>query len=197
MQGLLRISAIIDRISTFIGQKVAWLILAAVIISAGNAVIRKTFDVSSNAWLEAQWYLFGGVFMLCAAYTLLKNEHVRIDVLASNFTKRTRDKIDLFCHITFLLPLCFLMTYLAYPFFMRSFASGEMSTNAGGLIVWPAKGVILLGFIMLTLQAFSEIIKKIAVLQGLIEDESSNAHGLPPEIEGELKAAGLGGKSNA
>jgi TRAP-type mannitol/chloroaromatic compound transport system permease small subunit len=187
VQALLRASAAVDAVNQFIGKKVSWLILIAVIISAGNAVIRKVFDVSSNAWLEAQWYLFGGVFMLAAAYTLLKNEHVRIDVVASNFTKRTRDWIDLVCHITFLLPFCLMMAYLAWPFFWRSFSSGEMSTNAGGLIVWPAKGVILVGFVMLTAQALSEIVKKIAVIRGLIEDEPSTHHALPPEVEAELE----------
>ena len=178
MQALLGLSAIVDRINQFIGQRVSWLILAAVLVSAINAIIRKAFDISSNAWLEAQWYLFGAVFMLAGAYTLLKNEHVRIDVLASNFTKRTRDWIDLICHLTFLLPFCLVMTYLAWPFFFRSFYSGEMSTNAGGLIMWPAKGFILFGFLMLTAQTLSEIIKKIAIIQGLIQDETpSGSHG--------------------
>ena len=178
MNALLGLSALVDRINQFIGQRISWLILAAVLVSAINAIIRKAFDISSNAWLEAQWYLFGAVFMLAGAYTLLKNEHVRIDVLASNFTKRTRDWIDLICHLTFLLPFCLVMTYLAVPFFTRSFGSGEMSTNAGGLIVWPAKAFILVGFIMLTAQAISEIIKKIAVLRGLIDDGPIISHGI-------------------
>jgi TRAP-type mannitol/chloroaromatic compound transport system permease small subunit len=191
MKALLAVSGVVDRINTFVGKKVAWLILAAVLISATNAVIRKAFDISSNAWLEAQWYLFGAVFMLTAAYTLLKNEHVRIDVLASNFSNRTREWIDLICHLTFLLPFCIIMTYLAWPFFFRSFSSGEMSTNAGGLIVWPAKAFVLVGFVLLTAQALSEIIKKIAILRGLIEDDTPpSSHGLTHEIEAELKSVG-------
>ena len=186
---LLAFSRAVDRTNDFIGRNVSWLVLAAVIISATNAVIRKVFDTSSNAWLEAQWYLFGAVFMLAAGYTLHRNEHVRIDVLAGNFKKRTRDWIDLICHIFFLLPFCLMMTYLAWPFFFRSFSSGEMSTNAGGLIVWPAKAVILAGFVLLTAQAFSEIIKRIAVIRGVIEEEEGHNHALPPEIEDELKAS--------
>lgn len=184
----LAISRAIDATNDFVGRNVSWLVLAAVIISATNAVIRKLFDTSSNAWLEAQWYLFGAVFMLAAGYTLHKNEHVRIDVLAGNFKKRTRDWIDLICHLFFLLPFCFMMTYLAWPFFWRSFRSGEMSTNAGGLIVWPAKAVILAGFILLTAQAFSEIIKRIAVLRGVIDEEEGHEHHLPPQIEEQMKA---------
>jgi TRAP-type mannitol/chloroaromatic compound transport system permease small subunit len=191
MKALLAVSAVVDRINTVIGKNISWLILVAVIISAGNAVIRKMFDMSSNAWLEAQWYLFGAVFMLAAAYTLLKNEHVRIDVVASNFSKRTRDWIDLICHLTFLLPLCLVMTYLAWPFFLRAFLSGEMSTNAGGLIMWPAKSFILIGFVMLTAQTLSEIIKKVAILRGLIEDElPPSSHGMTHEMEAELKHVG-------
>jgi TRAP-type mannitol/chloroaromatic compound transport system permease small subunit len=191
MQGLLAASAMIDRISAFIGKHISWLILAAVLVSAINAIIRKAFDISSNAWLEAQWYLFGAVFMLAGAYTLLKNEHVRIDVLASNFSKRTRDWIDLVCHLTFLLPFSLVMTYLAYPFFMRSFLSGEMSTNAGGLIVWPAKAFILVGFLLLTAQTFSEIIKKIAILRGVIQDdEPAPSHGIPHDTIEDVANAG-------
>jgi TRAP-type mannitol/chloroaromatic compound transport system permease small subunit len=165
MRALLEFSAFVDRINSFIGKKVSWFILAAVLVSATNAIIRKAFDISSNAWLEAQWYLFGAVFMLAGAYTLLKNEHVRIDVLASTFTKRTRDWIDLVCHLTFLLPFC--------------------------LIVWPAKGFVLFGFLMMTAQAISEIIKKIAVLQGIIQDETpSGSHGGTDSQEAVSKLAG-------
>lgn len=187
MTGLLMLSRLIDRINDFFGRNVAWLVLAAVLISAGNATIRKVFDVSSNAWLEVQWYLFGAVFMLAAGYTLRKNEHVRIDVLANGFSKRTRDWIDLVCHFLFLLPFCIMMTSLAWPFFWRSFQSGEVSTNAGGLVIWPAKGVILLGFLLLTAQAVSEIIKRIAIIRGLIEEEPGHDHSMPPAIEAELK----------
>ncbi|OCW59658.1 TRAP transporter small permease subunit [Hoeflea olei] len=191
MGTLLRVSRSIDRFNEFVGRNVAWLVLAAVLISAGNATIRKTFDMSSNAWLEVQWYLFGAVFMLAAGCTLRRNEHVRIDVLAGNLSKRTRDWIDLFGHFVFLLPFCLMMTYLAWPFFWRSFKNGEMSSNAGGLIIWPAKAVILAGFILLTLQAVSEIIKRIAIIRGLIEEEPGHDHVLPPQVEAatEMKGA--------
>lgn len=194
MGSLLALSRFIDRINEFIGRNVSWLVLAAVLISAGNATIRKVFDMSSNAWLEVQWYLFGAVFMLAAGYTLRKNEHVRIDVLAGNLSKRTRDWIDLFGHILFLLPFCLMMTYLAWPFFWRSFQSGEMSSNAGGLIIWPAKASILLGFILLTAQAVSEIIKRIAIIRGLLEEEAGHDHSMPPQVEA---AAEMKGGNNA
>ena len=167
---LLRLSAIIDAITAAIGKSVSWLILAAVLVSAINAVVRKIFDMSSNAWLELQWYLFGAVFLLAAAYALQKNEHIRIDILSSGWSKRTRDIIDLVLHIIFLLPFCLLMVRLAWPWFWLSYRTGEMSANAGGLIIWPAKSFVLIGFILLTAQAISEIIKRIAVLTGRIED---------------------------
>ena len=170
MQALLGFSAVIDRINRFVGQQVSWLILVAVIVSTANAIIRKAFDSSSNAWLELQWYLFGAVFMLAAAYTLLTNEHIRIDVISSNFKKSTRDKIDLVCHILFLLPFCVLMIYLCVPWFYLTFLSGEMSANAGGLIIWPAKLLVLAGFIMLLTQCFSEIIKRYAIIIGAMDD---------------------------
>lgn len=167
---LLAISRVIDRINETIGRSVSWLLLAAVLISTGNAIVRKMFDMSSNAWLELQWYLFGTVFMLAAAYTLLKNEHIRIDIVSSSWSKRTRDWIDLILHTIFLVPFSFLMAYLAWPWFWRSFASGEVSSSAGGLIIWPAKAAVLLGFMLLTAQAFSEIIKRAAILFGYMED---------------------------
>jgi TRAP-type mannitol/chloroaromatic compound transport system permease small subunit len=185
MSFALAFSRAVDTITVAVGRGVGWLLLVAVIISAGNATIRKAFDMSSNAWLEVQWYLFGAVFMLAAAYTLQRNEHVRIDVLAGNLKKRTRDWIDLVCHIFFLLPFCLMMTYFAWPFFWRSFMSGEMSSNAGGLIIWPAKAAILLGFILLTFQALSEIIKRYAIIRGDLEDKAEGGgHGqAQPAIE--------------
>jgi TRAP-type mannitol/chloroaromatic compound transport system permease small subunit len=189
MSALLGLSRVIDSINTVIGRNVSWLILVAVLISAGNAIIRKVFDSSSNAWLEAQWYLYGAVFMLAAAYTLLNNEHIRIDVLSNTFTKQTRDKIDLVCHILFLMPFCLLMVYLCWPWFWRSFDSGEISANAGGLTLWPAKAMVLIGFIMLTAQAVSEIIKRYAVIKGIIDDPTPQ-HALPPEAEAALKMEG-------
>ena len=189
MSALLALSRLIDRINETIGKNVSWLILVAVLISAGNATIRKMFDMSSNAWLELQWYLYGTVFMLAAAYTLLKNEHVRIDVLSGTFSKRTRDKIELFCHIFFLLPFSGMMVYLAWPWFTLSIRSGEISANAGGLILWPAKFMVLAGFVLLTAQAVSEIIKRYAVIRGIIDDPTPTHH-LPPEAEAALKMEG-------
>jgi TRAP-type mannitol/chloroaromatic compound transport system permease small subunit len=170
MKALLALSEGIDRITAFIGFHARWLILAAVIVSAINAVIRKVFDISSNAWLELQYYLFGAVFMLAAAYVLQNNAHVRIDALSSHFSKRARDWVDLFGHILFLLPVCLLMAWLGGPFFWESFASGEMSNNAGGLAVWPSKFFVFAGFCLLLAQAVSEIIKRVAVLRGVRSD---------------------------
>ena len=182
MTGLLALSRVIDAINSFLGRHVSWLILLAVLISATNAIVRKAFDMSSNAWLELQWYLYGTVFLIAAAYTLLKNEHIRIDILSNMFSKRTRDWIDLFCHIFFLLPFSTLMVYLSWPWLVRSIRSGEISANAGGLILWPAKFMLLAGFILLTAQAVSEIIKRWAVIRGLIDDPMPG-HELPPMVE--------------
>jgi len=170
LNSLLKISAAIDALNERIGGIVKWFILAAVLISTVNAIIRKVFNVSSNAWLEAQWYLFGAVFMLGAAYTFLKNEHIRIDIVTSNFSKRVRDWIDVFGHVVFLLPFAWIMLWHGIPFFLRSFEISESSMNAGGLIQWPAKILIPAGFILLFIQGISELIKRIAILQGLIED---------------------------
>jgi TRAP-type mannitol/chloroaromatic compound transport system permease small subunit len=170
MHLLLTVSRVIDAITGAIGRWVSWLLLAAVVISAGNAVIRKMFDISSNAWLELQWYLYGIVFMLAAAYALQKNDHIRIDIVSSSWSKRTRDWIDLILHIIFLTPFAFLLTYLSWSWFWRSFFSGEISSSAGGLPIWPAKAAVLAGFILLSAQAISEIIKRAAVLGGYMED---------------------------
>lgn len=172
MQGLLGFSRVIDGINERIGKLVAWLILAAVVVSAGNAIIRKVFNSSSNAWLELQWYLFGAVFMLGAAWTLRCNEHIRIDILSSRFSKRSRDNMDVFGHIVFLLPFVLVHLWTSWPFFVASFRSQEVSTNAGGLIVWPAKLMVLLGFVLLLAQAISELIKRIAILRGDLIDEA-------------------------
>jgi TRAP-type mannitol/chloroaromatic compound transport system permease small subunit len=166
MSELLRFSALIDRITAFVGHQVRWLILAAVVVSAANAIVRKTLDTSSNAWLELQWYLFGAVFMLAAADVLRNNAHVRIDAVSGHWSQRTRDWINLFGHIVFLLPLCLLMTWLGVPYFWDSLSNGEVSANAGGLIVWPTKFIVLAGFVLLLLQAVSEIIKQWAILWG-------------------------------
>ncbi len=170
MGALLGLSRMIDTITERIGKAVSWLILVAVLVSAGNAVVRKAFNVSSNAWLEAQWYLFGGAFMLAAAYTLSQNEHIRIDVIYGKFSRRTQHWIDLFGHCFFLMPFVLLMIYYLVPYVMMSYRSGEMSSSAGGLILWPAKGILLAGFVLLAAQGVSEIIKKIAIMRGDMED---------------------------
>ncbi len=170
MQGLLGLSRVIDAFNERVGRALAWLILAAVIVSTVNALIRKIFNSSSNAWLELQWYLFGAVFLGCAAYTFLKNEHIRIDIVSSKMSQRYRNTVELIGHIFFLMPLCLMMIYFGFPFFYSSFIIGETSTNAGGLIQWPAKLMIPLGFCMLFAQAISETIKRVAVIQGLIPD---------------------------
>jgi TRAP-type mannitol/chloroaromatic compound transport system permease small subunit len=170
LEGLLRLSGGIDRLTEFVGRHVRWLILAAVIVSAVNAIIRKVFDTSSNAWLELQGYLFGAVFMFAAAYVLQKNGHVRIDAVSSHFPKRVRDWIDLLGHVFFLLPLCILMVWLGFPFFWVALRDGEVSNNAGGLLVWPIKFFVAGGFALLLAQGISEIIKRWAVIRGLRND---------------------------
>lgn len=170
MPALLAVSRAIDRFNAFVGRNVAWLIFLAVVVSAGNAIVRKVFNQSSNAWLELQWFLFGGAFMLAAAYTLQQNEHIRIDVFYGTRTRRTQHWIDLFGHVFFTLPFVVLMTWLLIPYTLQAYNSGQISTNAGGLIIWPARAVLALGFILLIAQALSEIVKKIAVMRGLMED---------------------------
>jgi TRAP-type mannitol/chloroaromatic compound transport system permease small subunit len=186
MQALLSLSRGIDRITAAIGYTVSWFILAAVLISAGNAVVRKTFDMSSNAWLEAQWYLFSAVFLLAAAYTLQRDDHIRIDVISGMLPRRVRNWIDLFGHFFMLTPFVILMIYHAIPFVRTSFRQQEISTNAGGLIVWPAKALVLAGFSLLALQAVSEIIKRIAIMRGIIPDPHVNHHA---HLEAEALAA--------
>jgi TRAP-type mannitol/chloroaromatic compound transport system permease small subunit len=170
MAGLLALSRRIDRINEFIGRWVAWLILLAVLISAGNAIIRKTFNISSNAWLELQWYLLGAAFLLASAYTLKQNEHIRIDVIYGMFSRRVQHWIDLFGHVFFLMPFTILMICYFVPYVSLSVRSGEMSSSAGGLIIWPAKALLLIGFVQLGFQGISEIIKKIAVMRGDMDD---------------------------
>jgi TRAP-type mannitol/chloroaromatic compound transport system permease small subunit len=170
MEGLLALSRAIDRINEFIGKWVSWLILASILVSSVNAVVRKTFNMSSNAWLELQWYLFGAAFLLAAAYTLKQNEHIRIDIVYGLWSRRVQHWIDLIGHLFFLMPFCLLMVYYLVPYTLRSVRSGEMSTNASGLIIWPAKALLLAGFVLLTFQGISEIIKKIAVMRGRMDD---------------------------
>ena len=170
MQGLLKISQGIDRLSEFVGRHVAWLVLAAVLISAINAIVRKVFDTSSNAFLEIQWYLFAAVFLLAAGYTMLRQEHVKIDVLLHRFSRPTQIKVEIFGIVAFLLPFVFSVIHLAWPLVTKAYFSGEMSENAGGLIRWPVYALLPLGFALLGLQGLSELIKRVAFLKGLVDD---------------------------
>lgn len=170
MAVLIGLSRAIDATNEFVGKTVAWAILVSILVSAGNAVIRKVFNSSSNAWLELQWYLFGVAFLLAAAYTLKQNEHIRIDIVYGMFSRRVQHWIDLFGHVVFLMPFVLLMLYFFVPYFLTSWHSGEVSSSAGGLIIWPAKLMLLVGFGLLALQGVSEIIKKIAVMAGLMDD---------------------------
>ena len=158
-----------------------------VIISATNATIRKVFDTSSNAWLELQWVLFGTIFLLCSPWTLLSNEHIRIDIINSLLPKRLRDSIDVFGHVFFLLPLTIVMIVTSIPFFIRSFQINEQSMNAGGLPQWPAKSLILIGFFLLFWQGISELIKRIAVMRGRIPDPYAHADGPHSAAEAEAE----------
>lgn len=178
---LLAICRIIDRINTFLGRSVMWFILLAILVSAGNAIVRKAFDISSNAWLELQWYLFGWAFLVAAAYTLLRNEHIRIDVVAGRFSKRTQTWIDIFGTVFFLLPMVALVLYEGWPWFVRTFVSKEVSASAGGLILWPAKILLPIGFVLLGLQGISELIKRIAFLRGLAPDPTERFGEKSPE----------------
>jgi TRAP-type mannitol/chloroaromatic compound transport system permease small subunit len=171
MQALLVIARGIDRVTAFIGKSVMWLILLAVLVSAGNAIIRKVApQYASNAWLELQWFLFGAAFMGAAAYTLQQNEHIRIDIFYGTRTRRTQHWIDLFGHVVFALPFVLLMTWMLTPYAWSAFQSGQGSGNASGLPVWPARAILAAGFILLIFQVISEIIKKIAVMTGAMED---------------------------
>jgi len=189
MSGLLALSRGIDRVNTSIGRAVSWLILLAVLVSAGNAIVRKVFNTSSNMWLELQWYLYGAAFLGAAAYTLLENEHIRIDLVYGMWPRKVQHWIDLIGHVLFLMPFVLLMIYFLYPWTMRSFERGEISSSAGGLILWPAKAMLLVGFVLLFFQGISEIIKKIAVMRGLIPDiHAQSGHHVPLEIDPALIA---------
>ena len=167
---MLQLSRAIDRLNEFVGRWVSWLILAAVLISAVNAVVRKAFNISSNAFLEIQWYLFAAVFLLAAGYTMLRQEHVRIDVILGRFSKRTQIIIEAVCIVVFLFPFVVTVINLVWPLVVRAYVSGEMSSNSGGLIRWPVFALLPAGFALLGLQGISEFIKRIAYLKGLIPD---------------------------
>lgn len=173
MQALLKLSRAIDWLNTQVGKWVIWLILASTLISGVNAVVRKALNTSSNAYLEVQWYLFAAAFLLASGYTLLNGEHVKIDVISSRFSKRGQIWIDVFGFIFFLMPVCIAILWYGIPFFLQGFRSGEMSSNAGGLIRWPVYLMIPIGFSLLMAQGISELIKRIAFLRGLIEDPTA------------------------
>lgn len=170
MKHLLSLSLLIDKISTVIGKLTMWLILATTLISAGNAIVRKVFDTSSNSLLEIQWYLFAAVFMLGAGYGFLRNSHVRIDFISTRLSDRTRNWIDALGIVFVLIPFCILLITLSWPFFENAYSNGEMSQNSGGLIRWPVYLLVPVGFMLLMLQGLSELIKRIAFLRGLIDD---------------------------
>jgi TRAP-type mannitol/chloroaromatic compound transport system permease small subunit len=177
------LSRLIDGINEKIAEAVSWALLAAVLICAGNALVRYIFNYSSNAWLEIQWYLYATVFLLASAHTLKRDEHVRVDVVVGRFSRRTQVWIDLFGFLLFLLPVCLLILWYGIPFAALSIRSAEMSSNAGGLIVWPAKLLVPLGFLLLVLQGISEIIKRIAFLAGRIDGHEFAKHAVTPQDE--------------
>ena len=183
MNALLALSRAIDALNDRVGRAVTWLVLAAVVISAGNAIVRKAFDMSSNAFLEVQWYLFATVFLLASGYTMLRQEHVKIDVLSGRFSKRTQVWIDIIGLALFVLPFVVYIIKLAMPLVINAYVTGEMSQNAGGLIRWPVYALLPIGLALLGLQALSELIKRFAFLQGLIPDPTVKGSGKTAEEE--------------
>ncbi|MBP2294438.1 TRAP transporter small permease subunit [Azospirillum rugosum] len=176
MRFLLRISGLIDAVNDGIGKLVYWLVLAAVVVSSVNAVVRYSINYSSNAWLELQWYLFAAIFLLCSGYTFLRNEHIRIDIILGRFSKRVQAAVDIFGILVFLFPMAILIMWLSWPMFRDSFVTNEMSSDAGGLIRWPAKLLVPVGFFLLTAQGLSELIKRIAFLAGVIDQPGEKMH---------------------
>jgi TRAP-type mannitol/chloroaromatic compound transport system permease small subunit len=186
---LLRVSKAVDAMNERIGRTVYWLVLVAVLVSAGNAIVRKLFNMSSNAFLELQWYLFSGIFLLCAGYTLLRNEHVRIDVIAGRLSAKAQTWIDVLGTVLFLLPMTILFIYLSWPVFVRTFTHNEISTNAGGLWIWPARLLVPIGFTLLALQGLSELVKRIAFLAGAGPDPvpRHDVHAAEKELAEEIR----------
>jgi TRAP-type mannitol/chloroaromatic compound transport system permease small subunit len=181
---LLAVSRVIDAINSRLGKWVSWLILAVVIVSATNATIRKLFDSSSNSWLDLQWVMFSIVFLVCSPWTLMLNEHIRIDIVNNMFSKKTRNLVDIFGHVFFLLPLTIIMIVTGWPFFYTSFKINEQSFSAGGLSQWPAKSLVVIGFTLLFFQGISELIKRIAVMTGdFVDPYDQSLH--PAEAEAE------------
>ena len=189
MSFFLSLSKLIDAVNERIGLSISWALLAAVLICAGNALVRYLLNISSNAWLEIQWYLFGAIFLLASSYTLKRNEHVRIDVVVGRFPKRVQVWIDVFGFLLFLLPATLLILYFSIPFAFESIRSQEMSSNAGGLIVWPAKLLIPIGFLLLSLQGISELIKRIGYLLGKVNASVFDKQQATPQEEIEAIAA--------
>jgi TRAP-type mannitol/chloroaromatic compound transport system permease small subunit len=189
LQALLAFSRVIDAINSHIGKWLSWALFAAVLISAGNAIVRKSFDMSSNTWLELQWILFSVVFLLCSPWTLLRNEHIRIDIINNMLPKPARNWIDLLGHLFFLLPFTVVMIITGWPFFIASIRINEQSSNAGGLAQWPAKFLVPACFFLLFFQGISELIKRIAVMRGMIDDPHESAHDpVEAEVEGLIQA---------
>jgi TRAP-type mannitol/chloroaromatic compound transport system permease small subunit len=196
VSALLQLSKWIDRLNEFVGRNVAWLVLAAVLISAINAAVRKAFNTSSNAFLEIQWYLFAAVFLLAAGYTLLRQEHVKIDVVLHRFTKRTQIKVEIFGLVVFLFPFVVAVVWLVWPLVTKAYFSGEMSSNAGGLIRWPVYALVPAGFVLLGLQGISELIKRIGFLKGLCDDptKKKQVKTAEEELAEAIRAAAEGAK---
>jgi TRAP-type mannitol/chloroaromatic compound transport system permease small subunit len=193
VRALLAISRIIDAANTVLGRSVSWLIVVAIAVSTTNAIIRKLLNQSSNAWLELQWYLFAAVFLFCASWTLISNEHIRIDIINNAFSKRVRNWIDLCGHVFALVPFCIVMIWTSVPFFLVSYRLGERSFSAGGLPQWPAKALVPIAFIILLVQAVSEIIKRAAVITGDLPDpyDGPQVHAAEAEAKRLLEAANI------
>jgi TRAP-type mannitol/chloroaromatic compound transport system permease small subunit len=184
LKALLPATRVVDSANSWIGRRLSWLVLVAVMVSSVNAIVRKVFDVSSNSWLELQWVLFSIVFLLCSPWTLLANEHIRIDIVNNLMPRRVRSIIDAVGHAYFLLPLCVVLVITGWPFFVKSFLINEQSWNTGGLPQWPAKGLIAIAFALLFLQGLSELVKRLSVLRGLIPDpHATQVHALEAEVE--------------
>lgn len=183
MTALLQLSRWIDAFTERVGRAVSWLVLITVLISAGNAIVRKAFNTSSNAYLEIQWYLFAATFLLAAGYTMLRQEHVRIDVILGRFSKRTQIKVDIFGIVCFLFPLVITVVALVTPLVIKAYVTQEMSSNAGGLVRWPVFALVPAGFLLLGIQGVSELIKRVAFLQGLIDDPTEKKQAKTAEEE--------------
>ena len=189
MQALLKISKLIDWLNEHVGRATYWLVLIAVLVSAANAIVRKLFNMSSNAFLELQWYLFSAIFLFCAGYALLHNAHVRIDVLTGRLSPKGQAWIDIFGTVFFLLPMALIFIWLSWPVFVRTYTHGEISTNAGGLLIWPARLMVPIGFALLALQGVSELIKRVGFVMGVAPDPVArhDSHAAEKELVEQIK----------